>query len=571
MLTKVEIKQSYRDGIQLNDLIRWNPNVKPYEVDENSNYFLDIQVNEGDLIYLEGLEQLDITGSYFSDKIGYDDELNEWYIKKSCKIYFFDTNHGEYGYVPGYYKISMIKGHKRFNSWIHVRSKLINDNEYNQMVTDLEGKVPGLSQTNKRGKHGVIIVNDIDTDNRRIDILVKNFNSFQESMFRVSRNPRSEIGTEYRWSSKNDVGMDYRSTIKMSSNPQKNKRYLKRHVVNYNTRGNIFLKHCLLQIRDIANDLYSKYGKDIGSNSKILKTYISLIDDLTMRSWLNEVSNSYLENTQVGSALMNYSYNFIMKLNTELHDLKSIKNAKKDNFAYYRKSSQELYELWGYVQVIEGLERRGYKYRNGLEKVLDKYGSLSQNIKDGFKEGTSIVLEKEEEYKHRRIKTFAKVIYDKAIPEKTYGDLHLWTTGRHNKPDIRIDFFDASYVYIGSAIIDTKYRKRSNFMRGELSHGARDQLNEYASSIRSDDEYDSDEFKIDFVHLLRMNNFKSAECIRKVGVMYPGRDKIGYGSFIENKVISKIVEKPGENLKNIDRFLNDSIHDILETYEYALK
>lgn len=577
MPTNVKIKRKTKHDTKLVDLIHWDTNNESdqdaYEFKENSRLFLDVHVEHGDRIYLEGLEQINLNTKNFYDKVSYDVMLNRWYIKKDCKIDFYDVKHSENSYVPGYYVISLYKAEEQkfFYAWIHVKPKFVDSDEYNDMVDDLERRVKGLSQTYVRGKHGIKIINDEDTDNRRIDILVKNFENFQEAMFRIKNNPRSEIGTEYRWSSKNDVGMDYRSTIKMSTNPRKNKRYLKRHVINFNTRGNIFLKHCLLEIRDIANDLYSKFHENISEKAQILKTYIALIDDLTMRSWLNEVSNSYLGNTQVGSTLMNYSYNFIMKLNSELHDIKTIRNAKKDNFAYYKKSSQQLYELWGFVQVIDGFERRGYRYKNGLETVLNKYKSLSKTIRDGFKDGTSIVLEKEEEYSNSIIPVTARIIYNEAIPKHKKKGIHLWTSGTHNKPDIRIDLFSKSNIYIGSSIVDTKYRRNVDFMQIESRSGSLEQLNGYSNDIRSEDEFNSNEYDATFINGLKANNAQSAECIRKVGAMYPGKYEDGYRKFKKNQLIMQIVEKPGEDYKNIDKFLNDSINEILKIYTMALK
>lgn len=576
MPTRVKIQQKSGKETRFVDLIHWDLNDESdhvYDIKENTNFLLDIHIENGDKVYLEGLEQINLNTDYFHDKVSYNDVLNRWYIKKDCKINFYDISDSENGYVPGYYLMSLYKvdSQTSFYAWIHITPKFEDSNEYNEMVDDLERKVKGLSQTYIRGKHGVKVINDEDTDNRRIDMLVKNFDNFQESMFRIKNNPRSEIGTEYRWSSKNDVGMDYRSTIKMSTNPRKNKRYLKRHVINYNTRGNIFLKHCLLEIRDIANDLYSKFHENINERAQILKTYIALIDDLTMRSWLNEVSNSYLENTQVGSTLMNYSYNFIMKLNSELHDIKTIRNAKKDNFAYYKKSSQQLYELWGFIQVIDGFERLKYKYKDGLNNSLNKYDSLPKSIKNGFKEGTSIVFEKTEEYKGHLIPITAKIIYNKAIPKKRRKKLHIWTDGKHNKPDIRIDFFNQSHTYIGSAVIDTKYRKRSSFMSSEISHGSWEQLNEYAHNIRTDDIYDSNEFDEDKVQFMQIVQKMEQAGVRKVGAMYPDDEHNEYGKFKENISITKIIEKPGENLENIDKFLEDSIKDILSQYSHVIK
>lgn len=108
-------------------------------------------------------------------------------------------------------------------------------------------------------------------------------------------------------------------------------------------------------------------------------------------------------------------------------------------------------------------------------------------------------------------------------------------------------------------------------MSSEISHGSWEQLNEYAHNIRTDDIYDSNEFDEDKVQFMQIVQKMEQAGVRKVGAMYPDDEHNEYGKFKENISITKIIEKPGENLENIDKFLEDSIKDILSQYSHVIK
>ena len=553
MPTSVIISDSYKK-----ETIDFFDKDKVYEIVENTSYsLLKIHMDDNDKLYFEGLDQINID----DDNIFDIDDSNNQYIRKNCIINFYDESEPENSYVPGYYKISLFHDDELYIRWIHVSPKFFSEDDYSDMVNDIERKIVGISQSGNRGSHGVKIINVDDYDNRKVDILVKNFFAFQSAIYRISKVPRNRISSEYKWSRKNNVAMDYISTIKMSKNPSGDKRYLKSHVIDYNTRDNISLKNTLIKIREMIVVIIHKLRNSLNSKDfHVLNNYLSLIDNLFENSWLSVVKENRNMERIVGSAFSNFSYNFIFDLNDKLDSVKNIKNKKHEGFSYFRKSSQSLYEIWGYFKVIDALISLGFEYQSSFNEQLYKTMNPGEVIKNGLKSGTSITLSKT----NNGIPIKVKIIYDDEITNSR-NSKHLWTDAVHKRPDIRMDFFDKDNTFIGAIVVDTKYRRRETFTKRERKGGSREQLSSYAQMIMSNDLYKSSSYDQTYE-----KHFKNNNCVVLLGVMYPG-DLNGYedGYNTIKRLVSgrRVMERPGKTGKNITRFLVDGINELMERYD----
>lgn len=120
-------------------------------------------------------------------------------------------------------------------------------------------------------------------------------------------------------------------------------------------------------------------------------------------------------------------------------------------FTYQWKSSDVLYELWGFFKVEKMLISLGFTPQSGW--IYDGAG-LDAGVIPALKEGTRIVL------------THAELRLDLYYNATILGNsdtLYLNDTA-HNKPDCRLDIFLSSR-YIGSLVIEFKYRPLSSFWR----------------------------------------------------------------------------------------------------------
>lgn len=84
----------------------------------------------------------------------------------------------------------------------------------------------------------------------------------------------------------------------------------------------------------------------------------------------------------------------------------------------------------------------------------------------------------------------AEVIFDQFVPTSESGTaMHehpFYSVGRHNRPDITIDLYDKTNDwYIGSIILECKYRKLSSFWYGSDDWSSKPQLRAYSMENNS--------------------------------------------------------------------------------------
>lgn len=521
-----------------------------YELDENVPIDLKIKVSDGDKVYLDGLDSID----YYSNCSFTDiDENQELYINNNADIFFYTNLDESISYIPGYYMIRLVHNDKNYYSYLHIIPKYLSDDEYNNMILDLENIAEGLSQDNYRYFHGISNMRSISNSNRQLDILRKYFKDFQNVIFSLNNEPRSEISSVYKWSNNITSSLDYRSTIKMSSNPRKNKVYCKHHILNINTIDNIILKNNINKINIIINSLYDMF------HSKLLKDYSILIDNFLLRSWIKDVDSKMNIQNNIGSNLMNHNYNFIKELVNSLENVNILKNSANRDFSYIQKSSQRLYEIWGFVRVVNTFIKMGFrpKSENSLNDIIGE--NILDNIQKGLKHSKTVEIEKNI---HNDLNLKVNVIYNSTISNDPKSK-HIYTNSNHNRPDIRMDFFDTKGTFIGSSIIDTKYRKKMNIL-DKSSKGSISQLKDYSDSIRSNDEFLSNDYD---THILKILKNNKASVVKNVGVMYPGADKFHrQESNIKSNIdadITTIIDYPGNEKDDLSEFLQKNIDDII--------
>ena len=100
----------------------------------------------------------------------------------------------------------------------------------------------------------------------------------------------------------------------------------------------------------------------------------------------------------------------------------------------------------------------------------------------GLEEGDIFILKKDD--------LKIKLVYDAILSnksEETDKENPLYTKGRHNRPDGRMDCFiniENDYYYAGSLIIDFKYRKKNSFWSSG-NNNSQEQLRQYRNDITS--------------------------------------------------------------------------------------
>jgi hypothetical protein len=152
------------------------------------------------------------------------------------------------------------------------------------------------------------------------------------------------------------------------------------------------------------------------------------------------------------------------------------------NYSYSWKKSSSLYEMWCYVKICRAF--------------ADRYDLLGDhwNLRFGsdllfpyLANGVTMSFENE--------LTRIDVIFDQFIPSKpSRTKLHdhpFYTVGKHKRPDITIDVYTKKDDwYIGSIILECKYRKLSSFWQGYSEWSSKPQIQAYYTDPKSDLTYD---------------------------------------------------------------------------------
>ncbi len=152
------------------------------------------------------------------------------------------------------------------------------------------------------------------------------------------------------------------------------------------------------------------------------------------------------------------------------------------NYSYSWKKSSSLYEMWCYVKICRAFAQ---KYQLQGEQWDLCFGNdllfpyLSNGVTMSF-ENDDVQVD---------------VIFDQFIPTKPHKskmhDHPFYTVGRHTRPDITIDVYSRKHGwYIGSIILECKYRKLSSFWQGNTSWSSRPQIQAYYTDAKSEYTYD---------------------------------------------------------------------------------
>lgn len=338
----------------------------------------------------------------------------------------------------------------------------------------------------------------------------------------------------------------------------------KRHI-NFNIPENIWIKFATefllkelhdidrainLKVKNENSKVNLKYENKIRESEfkkinfkKIIKQ-ISEIKNLIVKlretQWYESVSYSN-HIVPPRSSLMNKSYNFFYKWYNEFNK-SNLEFVFSEKIMNSWKKTDELYEIWCYINIIEILRSSGFLPTKGW--------IFNGNIENDLSDGTYVTMYKEN--------ITLNVHYNSELKYKSSETNivnPLYTGHSKNKPDIRIDIF-VNGIYLKSIPMDAKYRKLNiitNNQKGDLI-----QLLSYRDSPKS------------LLHLegardIRKNNHT---VITKVIILYPkdihSNSKTKLLSFDHGLLFYEF----GPNCINesLKSTLNDEINEAFEIY-----
>lgn len=400
------------------------------------------------------------------------------------------TNSQEYyPFIPGYYRIKVVASGKFYYSWLKVEPKQITEDQWSAMRDEVEATLNGLAQdlVIKNSSIGLDLTVPIPVHILRKLYIVKN--SFQKwivALRSISVNPRIKVGKQYSLLSQGKAAIIDSVSIRYRARHPESRDliYSPKHVRQYNLLENQWIKKiCRFLIREM-NELYeylSVHKEKVEGELKRIRRYNRGSEEENTQLRLKRKVLSELEEYEkfvqrVRSECLlllktewmieveektPYSIPHAMLLDERYKKFYKIYRSLKtdeysvtldSNYDFYWKRTDLLYEIWGFLQIVKGLQHPtvGFEVTGGW--IYD-IKSKSESIQVPFLEpGTTI------DFRRKDIKI--KVIYDKTVPynaNKTTLYNPFYAVDKHTRPDLRLDFYQ-NETFLGSIIMDFKYR-----------------------------------------------------------------------------------------------------------------
>lgn len=446
------------------------------------------------------------------------DELT--YLQPSSKpITIYDSNDTYTGaLIPGYYKITVISNNESYYSWLKVKPKQVTEEQWIVMREEVEAELTGLARDILYKRTGTQLKEDsllpLSLINK-IQLINAHFNKWKLSIYQVISSPRYRIKREYHKINKSEASIiDHVVYKKMTLDAQavgKGKIYTVKNRISNDTLENRWLKFYITRIiktlRSLLKELNSylvhieeafnkknRYGgnnKDLNyhklmNTKQELRSYrhkmTSILQDCQQfldLDWVQDLEEGRpLQHSMVIQADMNYKniFKFYKDLMIENYEIKF-----NSEYSYYWKRTDQLYEIWGFIQFLKALtsEEIGYQIKSGW--IYNQTVSDERTFEVPFlKQGETIILFKDDTELH--------LVYDQNI-DKDVSNL-LYTDVGNKRPDLRLDFFKED-EYINTIIIDFKYRPLKYIWVERGRNDVMDQLTAYRDNFYSQHIYAS--------------------------------------------------------------------------------
>ncbi|MQS52728.1 nuclease domain-containing protein [Companilactobacillus mishanensis] len=385
------------------------------------------------------------------------------------------------------------------------------------MVLDLENKVGGLAlgfnkmiglkyfPDDSISEEKIQLLAKLDDFIEQSDKLRFAINDFQNNM-------SFEIAKNHEWVNKDKPQLiDGQSVIAMNSRPHpENKTYSRVNELNYDVRANQYIKYILEDFNKFLSNgikFYKKYIDDILSafkNSdnhddyfnkswneldykyqlkellidtrdpksshtitkfKKQKKYLESLNDsknklVKFKGYLQSVlqdnkvqvikSSKKIENSK--AIMLRPNYNKLYKLHNNIVN-KNYKLKLSNEFRFNYKNTSLLYELWGYVKIINVLIARGYAPQSGW--IFEK--ESIENTIPFLEEGKSVKLFNED------TGVTLRIVYNDSVKD-TNELIKMDNKFHRNKPDILMYVYKNNQ-FIGLIVFDTKYSPMFNVFK----------------------------------------------------------------------------------------------------------
>lgn len=483
----------------------WNNNIITLSVEENEDIEILFESSDSKArLYLDALDIVPFNDS----NIGQDESGQIYRLPDKESFVLYRSNAGYDALRIDVLRISVFCCNEWYYGAFEVLPKPMSLNEWKMMRDDLENEIIGLAQDIVRRNIGLGTINDGGMPPKYLYdffVIKKYAKSVLAALTDITEKPRYTIQTQYEMVSNSKNCVFDKETIKryvmrggseaIFKVPEKkiyydiqDNRMLKKILIDYEKRLNNFLE-LIDEVEKYSNDFLSgdtmqyknSWRKSIFEFREIALKLRKMTGILKSQEWylrISDLTSPYIPHSFVLDIRYNTLYQMFLELKKE-----EFKITLDPEFSYIWKRSSYLYEMWCFLQVCQILSedyKMNYKDWNIIftDKLLFPF----------LEKGTRIRFENDKIELH--------VVFDNPLPmscsktslyEPIYMARPLDFTRTHNRPDILINIYDKSCNwYIGSVILECKYRKLNSFLSNISMRSSLDQLETYYNNARTE-------------------------------------------------------------------------------------
>lgn len=575
---RLEFIHSYLDGgygtIPVVDFVQdvrdWDDRIHTYaEIREN----LDLE-----LVFTCGEDSARCTMDGFD--ILHDDHMKredgDPYMHPGTLVLF---RHGDaksyYPYIPGIYRIMVTVGSQRFYSFVKVQSNRLTEGQLDTMREEVESLLKGLALDlvrKNRIPQGIDMTFDASLFTQ-FKCLDESFHLISAVVADLSRRFRSSIKKEYilqpveQPSYMDSVSIGYRLRHPESTNERmvrKNRiqydlpenRQLKRIVEKWN----VLLGEFILQVDRMLESFdspahYSSYttgqrrhslSREWNGYRKQAEKIRSTLTQLRLCPWYAEINHAAPASVPA-NMFMDERYHAIYRIDRRL-SLDRTNVSLHPIWRFQWKRTDQLYEIWTFFKVLSILVDLEYAFTSVPEWMDEGDDEWGNKMIQAIPEGAGFDLGKGD--------LTLRLLYGRKIPggqsETTPDRDPIYTNGRNDTPDIRVDVYQKG-VFIGSIIMDAKYRKKRDLM--DERYTTRYQLTSYADQIRSP-------------YIYNKKRWHSTRPVHRVIVLYPDKWGSEETEYLTDENISFVPLTPGGGEASFGHLLRDLVEELEEEAAY---
>ncbi len=554
----------------------WCEDTITLSAEENDE--IEILFESGDVdarLYLDALDIMPLDDGNIKE-----DESGDIYRCPSENAFVLYKSNADYDALRvDVFKISVFCKDVWYYGIFKILPKPMSSQEWVMMKEDLEEEIKGLAQDIVRRNIGIGQFKEGDIPPKALyDFLVirKYSKSVLNALVDIAENPRYEIITRYenvssnrnsvfdaetvkRYVTRSGSEPTFKTPIKVTNYDIQDNRLLKMILVEYERRLQRFLD--LLDVMNkysinfhSSNSLQYKniWTESLNGFRKIAVKLKKMSSILKSKDWyfkVSDLSQPYIPHSFILDTRYNSLYQMYLALKKE-----EIQIELDPEFSYTWKRSSYLYEMWCYFKVCHILAL------NFEVSDTDWNFIFSEKVLFPFLEsGTELTFEDQ--------KVKIQIIFDNPLPTNKVATSeinplfiakHHDNLRNHNRPDIVLNVYDKeSKWYIGTIILECKYRKLNSFWSDNSIRSSRGQLEAYHNNARSKYLYGT------------LGEMLKSNPVKKVIVLTPDI----YGEGKEQKDFSILVKgfKPSSEKSMVNSLEEEILSEIQEMKEIGTK